>query len=473
MKDEFSLLTEKEKKELMEIYKKLRQPSGPDWFADGRLNEMRFADCLLSERPMVCVNDLLYCPDGTPVDSDSLSADILNSLSPYVSTDVPGKIRRIIDTVKLRCRQSSPKSDLRYIHVSNGTVDLQALSAPESSAETGAHVFTSRKAFTLNRLPIAYNASAPSPAVWLDFVSTLLEPEDIPTLQEFMGYCLIPTNKAQKMLLLLGNGGEGKSRIGIVLKSILGDSMITGSVSKIETDRFARANLVGRLVLFDDDMPMEALEETHTLKSIITLEGCMDIEIKGRQSFQAPLYARILAVGNGSLSALHDRSDGFFRRQIILTAKPRNPRRIDDPFLAEKLIQENEGIFLWCLDGLKRLLGNNYRFTVSDRAVSNLKEAMEDSNNIISFIHSEGYVRLEASASAPGRSIYEAYCSWCYDNCLKPLGERTFSMYLKQNAGSYGLTYANSIPYGTGGKKVRGYRGINVMVRTSAYTSDT
>ena len=31
-------------------------------------------------------------------------------------------------------------------------------------------------------------------------------PGDIPTLQEYLGYCLLPTTKAQKMLLLIGKG---------------------------------------------------------------------------------------------------------------------------------------------------------------------------------------------------------------------------------------------------------------------------
>ena len=49
---------------------------------------------------------------------------------------------------------------------------------------------------------------------------------------------------------------------------------------------------------------------------------------------------RFLAFGNGTLSALYDRSIGFFRRQIILTTKDREPNRIDDPYLSEKLIAE-------------------------------------------------------------------------------------------------------------------------------------
>ncbi len=58
-----------------------------------------------------------------------------------------------------------------------------------------------------------------------------------------MGYCLIPSTKAQKMLFLTGKGGEGKSRIGLVMQSLLGNNMNTGSIAKVETSPFARADL--------------------------------------------------------------------------------------------------------------------------------------------------------------------------------------------------------------------------------------
>ena len=45
--------------------------------------------------------------------------------------------------------------------------------------------------------------------------------------------------------------------------------------------------------------------------------------------------------------SLYDRSDGFYRRQLILTTKRKPPDRADDPELADKLCEELEGIFLW------------------------------------------------------------------------------------------------------------------------------
>ena len=73
----------------------------------------------------------------------------------------------------------------------------------------------------------------------------------------------------------------------------------------------------------------------------------MDVERKGIQSYQSLLYVRFLCFGNGALTALHDRSDGFFRRQIVITTKDKPEGRIDDPYLVEKMIAEKEGIFLW------------------------------------------------------------------------------------------------------------------------------
>ena len=113
--------------------------------------------------------------------------------------------------------------------------------------------FVEEKGFCLNRLPIRYNPSAPQPEAWLRFLYELLEPEDILTLQEFMGYCLIPCTRGQVMLLIKGNGGEGKSRIGVVMHTLFGANAKNGSIDKVENSAFARADLQHVLVMVDDD----------------------------------------------------------------------------------------------------------------------------------------------------------------------------------------------------------------------------
>ena len=132
--------------------------------------------------------------------------------------------------------------------------------------------------------------------------------------------------------------------------------MNTTSIQKVESNRFSRADLEHKLLMVDDDMDLSALPKTNYIKSIVTSECKMDMERKGVQSYQSQLYVRFLCFGNGALTALHDKSDGFFRRQIVLTTKDRPTVRADDPFLVDKLLREKECIFLWWLEGLHRHL---------------------------------------------------------------------------------------------------------------------
>ncbi len=159
------------------------------------------------------------------------------------------------------------------------------------------------------------------------------------TIERTVGKIIVSIHTARPGMLI-GKGGEGKSRIGLVMRSILGDSMNTTSIQKIENNRFSRADLENKLLMVDDDMDMSALPKTNYIKSIVTAECKMDLERKGVQSYQSQLYARFLCFGNGALTALHDQSDGFFRRQIVLTTKDRPADRTDHPFLVEKLMSE-------------------------------------------------------------------------------------------------------------------------------------
>ena len=94
--------------------------------------------------------------------------------------------------------------------------------------------------------------------------------------------------------------------------------------------------------------------------------------------------------------------------------------RWHDPFLVDKLLREKEGIFLWCLEGLHRLIGNNYQFSISGKARENMETVKRSSNNAIEFLQSEGYIRFKADSEASSKAIYEAYTRWCDDNAQKP-----------------------------------------------------
>lgn len=380
----------------------------PDWYDGRHINEVLFCQQFLEKHPMKCVRGRLFTVDGLIEDEGQIGNLILEEISGVLTSGLSKVVTNLLASIKLQAYSPPLPIETDRIHVANGTYFMDGS-------------FTADKSYCNNRLTVAYNPDAPIPKKWLQFLSELLQPEDIPTLQEFLGYCLLPTTKGQKMLMLIGKGGEGKSRIGLVMRSLLGDSMNTTSIQKVESNRFSRADLENKLLMVDDDMDMSALPKTNYIKSIVTSECKMDMERKGIQSYQSQLYVRFLCFGNGALTALHDKSDGFFRRQIVLTTKDRPAGRADDPFLVDKLLREKEGIFLWCLEGLHRLIGNNYQFSISGKARENMETVKRSSNNVIEFLQSEGYIRFRADSEASSKAIYEAYTRWCDDNAQKPM----------------------------------------------------
>ncbi|ADU24343.1 hypothetical protein Rumal_3920 (plasmid) [Ruminococcus albus 7 = DSM 20455] len=414
------------------------------------VNELKFCKLFTQKHPMKCIGGRFFDYDGL-VDENALGNEVYRMLRLGVWIGLSKKVVQIMDALRLYTYSEPIPPDMNFIHVQNGKLDLQGNFYPN-------------REFCTNRLNICYDPNirngAYYPEQFMTFLLELLTPEDVVTLQEYLGYLLIPSTKGQKMMFLIGQGGEGKSRIGIVLREIFRDNMLTGNIHRIETDRFFRYNLKDRLLMIDDDMQMQALSSTGYIKNLVTAETPIDVEAKGKQSEQALLYTRLLCFGNGSPKTLYDKSKGFSRRMIILTTLPPPERRIIDPYIAEKFIAEKEKIFCWMYDGLLRLLANNYRFTISDRARQNVMETMQDNCNITEFLEDTDRVMYGEKLCVSSAALYDSYYRWCDDNALTALKRDTFTSWVKQNSDQFSIKYTNNIS--VGGKTVRGFRGIAI-----------
>ena len=229
-----------------------RNPLWPDWYNGKKIDEVQFGRAFLEQWPLKCVNGTLYTLDGPVEDESEIKQRILENIEEYVTSGLSKKVTNILETIKLLAFSDPFPIEQDCIHLQNGVYHL-----PDGT-------FQESRLFCQNRLPVRYDPKAASPDRWLTFLHELLDDADIPTLQEYLGYCLIPSTKGQKMMLIVGKGGEGKSRIGLVLKRLMGDAASNGSVQKVENNRFARADLERRLLMIDDDMDMNALPKTNS-----------------------------------------------------------------------------------------------------------------------------------------------------------------------------------------------------------------
>lgn len=426
------------------------------WLSDEKkINEPLFCESFCQNRELRCIDGIFCSVDGEE-SQDKITAQISEMLIKNgITTGIAKRSKALLDALKLYCHSSPIKPNEDEIHVLNGVIKVDGGYGEPPT-------FTPEKKFCVNRLNISYD-----PEIWRHvyypvnfqtFLNELLDNEDVITLQEYLGYCLIPSTRAQTALFIIGNGGEGKSRIGVVLNAIFGSAMLSGNFQRVEDDKFFRYNLINKLLMNDDDMQMTALKSTGYIKNIITAEIPIDVEAKGKQSQQAQLYSRFLCFGNGSPKALYDKSDGFARRLLILSTKPKPPNRKDNPFLAEKFIAEKEQVFCWMLDGLRRLMKNNFQFTVSEKTRANVAEAVAENCNIVDYL-AEAAV-LSESSSISSTTLHRVYCDWCEENALTALKRETFINWLKSNAAKYNIKYSNNVY--ESGKRVRGFEGISL-----------
>ncbi|WP_026667418.1 DNA primase family protein [Butyrivibrio sp. AE2005] len=447
MKNEWNNLDENTKRALLDVAKQFEFTNEtPSWYdnKNNKIDEVEFCTWFISKHPLKYVGGIFYDIDGI-ISEEKLKKEIVDALKPYVKTNIVKRAKQILDALRYESMCEIIPKHTDRIHFKNGTYFIDGGFVPE-------------KEFCSNRLPVNYNSDAVPPTRWLRFLDELLYPEDIYTLQEFMGYILIPTTKAQAMLLLIGNGGEGKSRVGFVCRNLLGNNMTICSISTLANNRFSLADQEGMLLMIDDDMKMEALTDTGVIKAVVTMEDKMNLERKGKQSYQGYLNVRIMAFGNGSLSSLYDKSDGFYRRQITIRVKEKSQNRVDDRNLSAKLSEETEGIALWCLEGLKRLIKNEFHFTISERTLQNQAELRREEDSILDFFESEGYITFDKNAIATTKELYEAYCLWGNDNLIKIRSESSFSKELRQRADKLGLKYLKNASIDN--KTARGYKGI-------------
>lgn len=401
-----------------------------------------------------CINGKFYSISGS-IERKAIEAEVQEEIAPFYMKNTAKKVKNLTDFIENACYMQPPKPEQNTIHVKNGCINID---------REYSQIYLPDICFCLNRINTSYEPTAPKPEKWLKFLDDLLEPEDQVTLQEYLGYCLLPTTKAQKMLIIIGNGGEGKSIIGSVMKELFGLSNIaTGKLNSLEENRFQAANLENKLLFIDDDLCTAACEESAVVKEIVTCDGTMNMEQKGKQSYQGNMYCRLLAFGNQSINTLHDHSEGAYRRRIILTVKPKPPNRVADKDLKFKIIKEElPGILNWMLDGLHTLQMGGYEFSISEKAKANLEQSKRDSFNVIAFLDDESVIQLGGEGvTAQCAAIYTAYQLWCTDNAEYSVTQKTLIDYMHQNERTLKIRYSTHIHKYN--HRARGFLGVEII----------
>jgi len=306
--------------------------------------------------------------------------------------------------------------DKNILPVKNGLLNLKDFKL---------YPFDSSKIFTY-QLPVEFNPNAGCPNIE-KFISEVLQEDDIPLVQQFLGYCLYPDMPAHKSLWLYGSGRNGKTTFVNLIRRLLGD-ICTVSVPLEELDswhRFAEARLYGKLLNIVSEPTMTRIMETTRFKRLIGGD-LISAEIKNKQN---PLnfvnFAKFIIIGN-RFPKVTDSTIAFWER-IIVVKFPRTFINDAIPNYDQMLIEKDglSGFLNWCLEGLKQLQARNFQFIESKSSEEMKREFIRISDSVRAFI-TEGCI-YDTSAYITKTELYDAYKDFCEREGLSIFGKKAFS----------------------------------------------
>ncbi len=336
--------------------------------------------------------------------------------------------------------------DKNLLHLQNGIYNIEKKlllpHSPESMSTT--------------RIPIKYEPSADCPKI-KKFFSEIVKEDDLPVLQEILGYCLYRDYPIQVAFMFVGGGANGKSTFLKVLMEMLGkDNYASVSLQDLEMRRFSSSNLFGKLANVYADLTDKALYSTGTFK-MLTGGDSIIAEQKFKNSFTFFNHAKLLFSCN-KLPEVRDDTPAFFRRWVILVFPNTFEGDKADPNLFLKLItaEEMSGLFNYAVIGLKRLLENGrFSHTVTTEETQEKYERM--SNSFLAFI--KDCIITDPDNYIPKEEFYKTYVSYCHSYNLPAKAKATISKEINQH-----LPSVSSARPTIEGKKTHAWRGVKISV---------
>jgi P4 family phage/plasmid primase-like protien len=209
----------------------------------------------------------------------------------------------------IKCQTGIDRRDFKEaegkICFMNGTLNLKMMELEPHSVENR----------FLWRLPIEYSADASCPKIDAFLLQVLGDRAAL--AYEILGYILCDSqNRMQRAFMFLGGGDNAKSTLLQLLTAVVGAENIAHvELQSLSENRFAAAQLQGKLANFAADISDRALYKTSMFKSIT---GGDDIGAEHKFCNPFTFHPRAkLVYSCNSLAESYDDSDAFHKRWVI------------------------------------------------------------------------------------------------------------------------------------------------------------
>ena len=304
------------------------------------------------------------------------------------------------------------------VHLANGVVVFR-----EGEPDL---VAFSPEFYSRNASPIAFDSKATCERFLNELVLPAVHPDDVVLLQKFAGMFLLGENRAQRLVILDGLEGRGKTQFANVMQGIIGHVNCTQLRTKHLGERFETFRFLKKTLLVGVDVDPDFL----STKGAAVLKGLVggdwfDAEQKGGNgSFPVQGKFNALVTSNARLRVRLSGDIGAWRRRlnIVRFESPPPERKIPD-FGALLVRTEGAGILNWMLRGAAMVLDEipetGGDFALTDRQKGIVDSLLAESESLRHFL-GECVIKSDED-DLTVKEIVEAYAAYCPTKGWRPL----------------------------------------------------
>lgn len=296
-------------------------------------------------------------------------------------------------------------------------------------------------------------------SAWKHFLEQVLpNPVLRDVLQEFLGSIFIDRKdaKMETMLVLKGNGSNGKSVVFETVMGILGRENVSNfGISALISGSDRKKNIAyingKRLNYCSEIQALEFGKDSDMLKALISGEPVEARPLYGN-NFTAYNIPLLMANAN-QMPKLNDMSNGMLRRICIIPFDVEIPPNKQKKDLAKDLAHEYPAIFNWVLEGRERFIANGYKLKGGKELERIIEEYRSESSTVLSYMFHMKYSSriVDPAVVEPSwvysSTLYKQYIRWCKDNEVNYENMHVFGRILK-TVGFQNKRMANGVIYG-------------------------
>ena len=384
-----------------------------------------YADILMSDHQFITMADTdeilffqegVYVPEGEVLIKKQCEKLIIDCKRDDVN-EVTAAIRRRTYT-----KRTEFDSEINMLNLKNCWLDIE-------TGETFSHTPTKLSKI---QIPVFYDQEK---IAWgfIKFLKQCLpKSTDAYTVCEQFASCLIKSPKFGKAFMYVGQGSNGKSVFLNLIKKCLGIESISNiSIHAIENNRFAPAELDGKLANIYADISNEELNTAGTFKNLVTGDPIF-AEKKNKNPFSLVNFAKMFFSAN-QIPIVYDESDGFFRRFMIVEWNVKFTDRQANTRLIKELSTEDEksGILNIMIKMARNLDKRGY-FQYADSVETLRNKWKNKADSIGGFL--EKCLYYEGDLVVEKKRLYDFYVKYCTDNKLYAKKRKDFQIEILHNS---------------------------------------